>query len=143
MVKRELRDRALSQIDDDEVIRFLQEVISIPGHKDLPHHEKEVAEFFHDWFKKEGIESYLQKVEGERANVIAYIRGSEGDPKLMYNSHIDTKPPYNMSIEPFKPIIREDKVYGRGSCDAKASLTSFTFSLVALKRAGIPLAGDL
>ncbi|MCD6529660.1 M20 family metallopeptidase [Candidatus Bathyarchaeota archaeon] len=143
MSKEEFKEKALSRIDDDEVVKLLQDAVRIPSHKDLPDQEKEMAEFFASWFDKRGIEVELQKVEGPRQNVIARIRGEGDGATLMYNSHLDTKPPYNMTIEPYNPVIKDGKLYGRGSVDAKAQLAAFASALLAVKRAGIPLRGDL
>ncbi|HDN62710.1 M20 family peptidase [Candidatus Bathyarchaeota archaeon] len=143
MSKEEFKRKALSQIEDDEVIKLLQDAVRIPSHKDLPDQEKEMAEFFASWFDKRGIEVELQRVEGPRQNVIARVRGEGDGSTLMYNSHLDTKPPYNMTIEPYDPVIKDGNLYGRGSVDAKAQLAAFASALLAVKRAKIPLRGDL
>jgi acetylornithine deacetylase len=43
---------------------------------------------------------------------------------LMLNSHMDTVPVDNMSIDPFDPVVENGCVFGRGSCDAKASVAA-------------------
>ena len=143
MSREEFKGKVLSQVKDEEVVNLLRDAIRVPSHKDLPHQEKEIGEFFAAWFDKHGIDVELQRVEGDRQNVIARIRGEGDGSTLMYNSHLDTKPPYNMTIEPYNPVIKDGKVYGRGSVDAKAQLTAFSCALLAIKRAGIPLKGDL
>lgn len=143
MVDQAVKEKVLKQFTKDEVIKLLQDAVRIPGHKDLPQHESDVAKFYFDYFREQGIKAELQDVGKGRLNVLAWIRGSGGGSSLMLNSHTDTKPPYNMEIEPYNPVIKDGKLYGRGSLDAKAQLTAFAFALLAIHRADIPLSGDL
>lgn len=46
----------------------------------------------------------------------------------MYTTHFDTHVTDNMEIPPFKPEIRENRLYGRGSCDAKGSIAAMIMS---------------
>jgi acetylornithine deacetylase len=48
----------------------------------------------------------------------------------MLNSHMDTVPIDNMSINPFDPVIENGCVFGRGSCDAKASLATMLSAVI-------------
>jgi acetylornithine deacetylase len=57
--------------------------------------------------------------------------GSKKGGGLMLNSHMDTVPVTNMTIDPFDPFVRDGRVYGRGSCDAKASIAAMMAALVA------------
>jgi len=143
LVDQAIKEKVLKQFTRNEIIKLLQDAIRIPGHKDLPQQESDVAKFYAGWFKEQGIEAELQDVGKGRLNVLAWIRGSGGGSSLMLNSHTDTKPPYNMKIEPYNPVIKDGKVYGRGSLDAKAQLTAFAFALLAIHRAEVPLSGDL
>ena len=48
-----------------------------------------------------------------------------------------------MEIPPFEPEIRENRLYGRGSCDAKGSIAAMIMSAVLLQRTGCDFSGDL
>ncbi|KAJ6259949.1 Aminoacylase-1 [Drechslerella dactyloides] len=54
----------------------------------------------------------------KRYNVLAYPAGGSRKAPILLTSHIDTVPPFI----PFKDGLRT--VYGRGSCDAKASVAA-------------------
>ena len=43
-----------------------------------------------------------------------------GTPRVVFCTHMDTVPPY------IPPVFEADRVLGRGSCDAKASLYVYT-----------------
>ena len=60
----------------------------------------------------------------------------------MFNGHTDTVPPGTMR-DPFKPRIVDGSLTGRGSCDMKGGLVAQLCAMIALKRAGTKLSGDL
>ena len=68
------------------------------------------------------------------------FRGWIGDKKsrewLHFNGHYDVVPggPGWTITEPFKPIIIDDKVYGRGTTDMKGGLVSMTLALMVLSK---------
>src|SRR5204862_7691107 len=69
-------------------------------------------------------------VEGERANVWAT---SEADPNpaIVFSTHMDTVPPFIPSSED------DQKIYGRGSCDAKGIIAAQIAAAERLKNEGI------
>jgi acetylornithine deacetylase/succinyl-diaminopimelate desuccinylase len=126
-----------------ELIGLTQELIRIPSHKDAPGFEKNVAEYIHSYLQEQGIHSELHPVVDGRPNVIAKIEGKGDGKSLMFNGHMDTVLPYNMTIDPFSANISDGKIYGRGSVDMKGSLAAFMISMVAMKRSGYVPDGDV
>ena len=127
----------------DELIKLAQDLVRIPSHKDVENREKEVAEYIYNYCLENGLEVELQSVEGERKNVIAYLRGDGTGKTLMFNGHTDTVPPYDMTIEPFGAEVKDGFLWGRGSNDMKGAIACMLMSMVALKRSGIKLKGDI
>ena len=125
-----------------EVEELLCKLIEIESHQDAVGHETNVATFMKEYFVKEGIEVELQPVIHGRSNVIARVRGNGTGPVLLLNGHTDTVPAYDMK-NAFQPEIKDGKIYGRGSVDMKGALTAMMLVLVALKRSGVPLKGDV
>jgi acetylornithine deacetylase len=72
------------------------------------------------------------------------VRGAVPGPTLALVSHLDVVPPGNgWTREPFTPTIEGERLYGRGSGDAKASVAAMLLAAKDLADAGTPLAGRL
>ncbi|HET8834154.1 MAG TPA: M20/M25/M40 family metallo-hydrolase, partial [Gemmatimonadales bacterium] len=70
--------------------------------------------------------------------------GGGAGPTLALVSHLDVVPPGNgWTREPFTPTIEGERLYGRGSGDAKASVAAMLLAAKDLADAGTPLAGRL
>ena len=78
--------------------------------------------------------SVVEKHYPEYADYPRYIivgRLGGGEPVIQFNGHYDVVPPGSgWSTDPFKPYIREGRVYGRGSVDMKGGIAA---SLLAIK----------
>lgn len=77
----------------------------------------------------------------KRPNVIAYLNGETDRERLWIVTHMDVVPPGENSLwtvtEPFYPIVKDGKVYGRGSEDNTQPMVSSIFALKAFKKLGI------
>ena len=65
--------------------------------------------------------------EGKRINVVARIEGKDKGRTLWIISHMDTVPEGDIRLwrtDPYKPLIVEDKIYGRGSEDNGQAIVS-------------------
>ena len=68
---------------------------------------------------------------GEQLSVIGEVRARDAIDTLLVASHLDTVPIDGMTIAPFDPRVKDDRLYGRGSCDTKGGLAAL---LAALER---------
>ena len=105
--------------------------------------EQEIAAFVAEKVRGLGLETRQIEVAPGRPNVLARLRGSGGGRTLLLNAHMDTVGVAGMTIPPFDPVIREGRLYGRGSGDTKAGLAAMICALEALVLARIPLRGDV
>ena len=142
MHTKEKREELLAAVNAAELMEIVKKLISIPSHTGLEEKEIKVAEYLHELFKSEGIETYLQRVVDGRSNIIATLKGKQDGTSIMFNGHIDTVPPLGME-NPFTPIEKEGKLYGRGSADMKSGVAAMAYALIILKRLDIKLKGDL
>jgi len=81
-----------------------------------------------------------------RPQLVARLRGVGGGPSLLLNGHVDavaTGPRELWTSDPFRPEVRDGRLYGRGSCDMKGGVTTLAFAVEALRRAGVRLRGDV
>lgn len=104
-----------------ELTRELIEIESISGN------EGAVGRFVRDYLADLGFEVETQEVTPGRFNVIA----RSGDPLVTFSSHIDTVPP-------FIPFSEDDeKICGRGACDAKGVIAAQVFAAAQLRAEGL------
>lgn len=105
--------------------------------------ETEIASYIKDWMESIGLETELVEVEPGRPNVIGILRGSGGGKSLMLNGHTDTVGVDYMTIDPFDPVVKEGKLYGRGSIDMKGGFASSMAAVKAIVDSGEQLRGDI
>lgn len=124
----------------EPVVRLLLDLVSIPSvNPCFPdgRGEREIADFVADYARKAGLEVHRQPVFEGRGNVLIGITG-KGRETVLLETHMDTVTAEGMVVEPFNPQIRDGKVFGRGACDAKASLAAMLQALVEIARRGSP-----
>ena len=84
-----------------------------------------------------------------RLNIVGRWRGSgaaRGRGSLILNGHVDVVAPGNLtqwSDPPWSGLLRDGRIFGRGSCDMKAGLAAGIFAVAALQRAGLQPAHDV
>lgn len=106
--------------------------------------ETKCARFLYDYFKKKSFSVELQRVERDRFQTIATLRGKGEGPTLMFNGHIDIDPlGAGWTRDPWKPVIEDDRLYGAGIMNMKAGVTAMIKAAEALKRAKVKMSGDL
>lgn len=107
---------------------------------------QKLLEIIKDWpFDK--VEVYNAPDEraknGVRPNILAYYYGEQGEksPRLWILTHLDVVPPGDLSkwtvTKPFEPVVKDGKVYGRGSEDNGQSLVASLYAVRALMNLGI------
>ena len=73
----------------------------------------------------------------KRPNIVAYCYGQSSAERLWIVTHLDVVPPGEESLwtvtKPFKPVVREGRIYGRGSEDNGQSMVASIFAVNALK----------
>ena len=137
----ETKDRILAQIDDGEVIEFCKQICRIPS---FTTEETPVAEFLHEFFRAQGLESELQEVESGRFQTIARLPGQGGGQSLLFNGHIDIDPlGADWERDPWDPVVEGDKLFAAGVFNMKGGDSAMIMAAVAAKRAGVPLRGDV
>jgi len=65
-----------------------------------------------------------------------YAKLGKSSPNFCYAGHTDVVPPgsiKNWSVNPFKPIVRNNKLIGRGASDMKASIACFVAAVSKFK----------
>lgn len=103
--------------------------------------ESDAADFCERWLAAHGFEvRRLESVAG-RPSVVGIARGSGGGRSIMLNGHLDTVGVITYRGEPFTPVIRDGRLYGRGAFDMKGGIAAMLAAAAAA--AATPLRGDV
>ena len=119
-----------SKIKEEDITNLAQKLIRIPS--DEIAGEQEVCEYLSDILKSLGMKVRLQKVLPKRPNIIAEVLGGNNGKSIMFNGHIDTVPIGNIekwNTDPYKAIIKDNKLFGRGATDMKGSIASMIIAI--------------
>ncbi len=90
--------------------------------------EKPMADFLQAYLEPLGWQVQLQEVAPDRDNIFAFRPGNK--PRLIFNSHIDTVPPF------FPASIDDAWIRGRGACDTKSLIAAQLLAAQALVEKG-------
>lgn len=112
----------------NELTRKLIDIPSISGD------EKRVGEFLTSYLEDRGYTVEQQEVAKDRFNVFA---ATDAPPRVVLSTHMDTVPPYIESRED------EERIYGRGACDAKGIIAAQIMAAELLRGTGIREVGLL
>jgi len=98
-----------------------------------------------DNFDREDI--YLKgRNYNQRRNVVATWSGESDGKSLILSGHMDVVPkepmPWNV-CKPFDPVIKDNKIYGRGTADMKGGLAAAFMAVRLLKESGWKPDGDI
>ncbi len=80
-------------------------------------------------FRRLGLAVERQAAAGQE-NILARLDGQR--PVVILDAHQDTVPAEGMTIEPFRPLRREGRLYGRGACDTKGGMAAMLAALARL-----------
>ncbi|MGH9764071.1 MAG: M20/M25/M40 family metallo-hydrolase, partial [Blastocatellia bacterium] len=134
----------------DSTIQLLRDMIAIdsvnpslvPGGAG----ESNVAARVSSEMRSIGLDVELAEAAPGRPNVVGVMEGNQQGPSLMFCGHLDTVGVEGMK-SPFDPIVRDGRIYGRGSQDMKGGVAALIgaarklASSGGLKRGRLILAG--
>jgi len=110
----------VNAVDIVTVTRALVDIDSTTGR------EGAAGRWLSDYLRGCGFFVIEQRVDDTRFNVIA----TSGPPSVVFSTHFDCVPPF------FTSRVEGDRLYGRGSCDAKGILAAQVAAAVRLRREG-------
>lgn len=129
-------------VDEDFAWRLAQELVRIES-SDPGAYENEIERFIKRLIEQQLAQldsSALDAVQIEelevlpgRRNLKVTVPGQSDEPRLIYICHMDTVTlgdGWEADTPPLGAIVRDDKLYGRGSCDMKGGLACAIAALV-------------
>lgn len=105
-----------------ELTKSLMNIPSVSGE------EEAVGFWLRDYLESLGWTVGLQTVSDNQSNVIATLNEK---PRAWFSTHMDTVPPF------IAPTEDDEKIYGRGACDAKGIIAAQITAAEELRKEGI------
>lgn len=157
----DVEQKILSCVNEERLIALLSRLVRLRSVVEDDGAEKEISEFLQDYWKKIGLEVFVQDVpqmehtpRGPHPQIIGRLQGAGRGTRLMLGGHLDTEPivqPERWTKDPFSGHVDRNEVgpegkgyvYGLGTVNMKQSVASFTEAAHAIIESGASLAGDL
>jgi succinyl-diaminopimelate desuccinylase len=136
----------------DEIVDFTAELVRVPSVNPPGDAYRDAAETLGRKLRGFGFEVEYPVAEGypehtashPRVNVVGFRRGKASRPLVHLNGHLDVVPAGDgWTMDPFAGILRDGRIYGRGTADMKAGIAAAVFAAECVKRAGVELGGSV
>lgn len=133
-----------------EMLEFLRQFTAIPTVNPPGENYMACAEFVGKKLREFGYETLYVTAEGRpehtarnpRVNVIGWLNHCRPRPLLHFNGHFDVVPAGGgWTVDPFAGLVRDGKIFGRGTTDQKSGIAASIFGVEAIRREGIVLGG--
>lgn len=112
----------------DRHLEELKQFLSIPSISSLSEHHEDIVKAA-EWVKDELVKIGIEKVEimetGGKPVVYGELISNESAPTVLIYGHYDVQPVDPIALwesDPFEPVIRDNKIYARGSTDDKGQV---------------------
>ena len=108
----------------DELLEFLR-IPSISADTKYKDDVLRAATWLSDELKRIGMEGVEIVPTKGHPVVIGEKKAKEGAPTVLIYGHYDVQPPDPLNLwnsPPFEPVIKDEKIWARGSCDDKGQL---------------------
>nr|ACU83556.1 acetylornithine deacetylase/succinyl-diaminopimelate desuccinylase [uncultured bacterium HF130_AEPn_1] len=135
---------------EDSIISEITEYIKIPNKSPLfdpeweeKGHMEEAVQLIFKWCKEnaiEGMEMEIVRLPGRTPLIFMEVPGDSEDTVLLYG-HLDKQPEmigWDEDLGPWIPVLKGDKLYGRGGADDGYSAYASLTAIKALKEQGLP-----
>jgi len=134
--------------DMPRTVAELERLVRIPsiGHPGYdPAQVRNSAEATAEILRSAGVQdARLLELDGGHPAVVGEIPGPPGAPTVLLYAHHDVQPEgmaEDWQTQPFEPVVRDGRLYGRGSADDKSGIVVHAAALRALgvpRGAGVP-----
>jgi acetylornithine deacetylase/succinyl-diaminopimelate desuccinylase family protein len=116
------------------LVERLQALVRIPS-PNPPGDTMQIAAFIADTMERAGcaVTMLAPDAKPHAPSVIAAV--GAGDPVIMLHAHIDTVPidadeAHKWSVDPYAAVIKDGRLYGKGSVDDKAPLAAMMHTVI-------------
>ncbi|MHA1667878.1 MAG: M20 family metallopeptidase [Candidatus Heimdallarchaeaceae archaeon] len=148
---------ALVDEQEEEIVELLQQLVRISSvnySESIFTERNEIFLFTKEYMEKQGFETSLYKAPfpSKKKNEFYYnlISSYLGEPTgktLQFNGHLDIVPfneeNWDPETPPLSAVIKEGKIYGRGTIDMKAGVACQMIAMKILKESKAKIRGKL
>jgi acetylornithine deacetylase len=144
----------------DEIVSFIQTLVQSPS---LANDEGLVQSIILDKLESLGLAAEKVPVRFDelkdhpafnndgyspdsRYNVVGHWENNGSGKSIILNGHVDVVPTGSLKLwdeSPWSGAIKNERIYGRGSCDMKAGLASGIFAIQILQEMGFKPSGNV
>ncbi len=123
-------DKRFEQYVSDNLSGFAKEVIRLASQPSVSARKEgieECAMLVERMLKETGATTKVLRIDGAAPLVYGEIMSKRGGKTLMFYNHYDVQPEEPLELwksPPFKPEVRDGRIYGRGVSDDKGELVS-------------------
>jgi succinyl-diaminopimelate desuccinylase len=150
----DVRARVLREVDAlrEEAVDFAAQLVRLPTVNPPGEAYEECARVIGARLERSGFAVEYHAPTGRpehtrehpRLNVVGARAGTGRGPLVHLNGHFDVVPAgAGWTVDPFGGVVKDGRLYGRGSCDMKGGLAAALCCAEALRRAGVRLRGTL
>jgi succinyl-diaminopimelate desuccinylase len=147
-------DGLVRKIDDKRgaLVELTRDLVRIPTVNPPGEAYAPCAELVGERLRRSGFEVVYIRGEGTpgdsdrhpRLNVVARRESRRPGPCVHFNSHIDVvETGRGWTVDPWAGLVRDGRVYGRGTCDMKGGLAASIVAVETLLESGLDLPGAL
>jgi acetylornithine deacetylase len=143
-------DQLLAAVEarQGEIVDLLCRLVSFETPAPPARNTAEAQQFVAQYLRELGAEIDIWDVHPGDPNVVGILRGSDAGAhhSLIINGHVDVaavEPGEAWETGPFRPIVRDGVIIGRGTADMKGGLAGALFVLRIMADHGVALPGDL
>src|SRR6266700_1792637 len=128
----------------DEAIALLSQYLRI-NTTNTPGNEIAAARWLAQVLQRDGIEARIFEPAPGKANLYARLAGDGSARPIILLNHMDVvlASPEYWSVDPFSGLTKDGYIWGRGALDMKGEAIAQLMTLLALRRAHLPLKRDI
>lgn len=128
----------------NEAVDYLRDYLRIDT-SNPPGNETPAVGFLKEILEGEGITCKTYEPRSGRMSLLARLPGDGSGKQLIFLNHVDVVPadPAGWELPPFSGALQDGYIWGRGALDMKGLGIMELVALLAAKRNGLKLAGDV
>lgn len=126
----------------DTVIKHLQDLVAIPSvnpmgviTNDPIYSTQSLVDHLAQSWKRLGADVQVFRDDPLQPNFMARF-DFKAPETIILDAHLDTVSHLEMSIAPFEPEVKNELLYGRGSCDTKSNFAVYHAAIASLLKRG-------